>query len=133
MIFQIFNEDWAKGLSSVEAIILLIVFYLIFLLVMTIFFKLALGMVSKSRHTEFGTVFVSSLIITILWALFGIFFSPLVALLLGLLFMWIIISTRHDTGFAAAIGVSVIALILFIIVVIILRIAFNITVYTLPF
>ncbi len=133
MLFQFVNENWQQPLGNLDYMILLLIFYLIFLLIITIFLKIALGMVDNAKHTEFGNVFITSLVITIIWLLLGIFLLPLTAFIVGLILMWIIISIRHDTGFATAIGVTVIALILYIIVIILLGILFHITIVQLPF
>ena len=133
MIFEIFNEDWAQMFSSLEGIMWFLIFYLIFLIIMAIFLKFALNIFSSARHTEFGQVFMTSFIITIIYALTFLFLGGWLAWLIVLIVAWLIISGRHHVGFLGAILVTVIAFILYIIVAILLGMLFNITLIVLPF
>jgi hypothetical protein len=51
MIFEIFNEDWLQSLDTFEEIMWFLILYLIILILMTIFLKIALSFFSKARHT----------------------------------------------------------------------------------
>lgn len=133
MIFEIFNEDWAQMFSSLEGIMWFLIFYLIFLIIMAIFLKFALNIFSSARHTEFGQVFITSFIITIIYALTFLFLGDWLAWVIVLIAAWLIISGRHHVGFLGAILVTVIAFILYIIVAILLGMLFNITLIVLPF
>jgi len=99
-----------------------IVSLIIFLLLLTIVLKIALGFVSGAKHKDFGEVFVTSLIIVVVVAIVYLIIPGIgfLALLVGLILMWLIISSRHDTGFVTAIGVSVVAFIIAIILLFIL-------------
>ena len=79
MIFQIFNEDWLESLDTFEEIMWFLVIYLIILVLMAIFLKLALSFFSKARHSEFGSVFLTSFIITIFFAIIFLFFGGMVS------------------------------------------------------
>jgi len=133
MLFEIFNEDWAQMFSSLEGIMWFLIFYLIFLIIMAIFLKLALNIFSSARHTEFGQVFITSFIITVIYALTFLFLGGWLAWLIVLIAAWLIISGRHHVGFLGAMLVTVIAFILYIIVAILLGMLFNITLIVLPF
>jgi len=104
------------------AILWFIVSFLLFLLLLTIVLKLALGFVKKSEHTKFSEVFLTSLIIVVVVFVVYLFLPPLIALILGLILMWVILSSRHKIGFVTAIGVSILALIIAIILLIIIGI-----------
>jgi len=111
MLFGYFNLD------TLEEIMWFLVIYIIFLVVMTLFLKLAIGLFKKSKNREFGKVFVSSFIITIVYLIVFLFLGGWIAWIIVLVVSWIIISARHNTGFVAAIVITVIAFILFIVVV----------------
>ena len=136
MIFDIFNEDWAQTFSTLEGIMWYLIFYLIFLIIMAIFLKLALSLFSSAKHTEFGQVFMTSFVITIIYALTFLFLSGWLAWIIVLIAAWLIISGRHHIGFLGAIVATVIAFILFIIVTILLGmllVLLGITLIVLPF
>ncbi|MFX1427330.1 MAG: hypothetical protein ACFFBE_12820 [Promethearchaeota archaeon] len=133
MMFQIFNEEWLESLDTFEEIMWFLIFYLILLLVMAIFLKIALGFFSKSTHTDFGQVFLTSFLITIAVAIVFLFFGGWLAWGIALVITWILISIRHNIGFLSAIVVTVIAFILFVIVALIIGALFDITIIVLPF
>ena len=94
-------------------LLLFILTFIIFLLLLTIVLKLALGFVDKAKHENFGSVFVTCLIIVVAIAIVYIIIpNGIIALVVGLIIMWLIISARHNTGFVTAIGVSILALII---------------------
>ena len=133
MIFQIFNEEWLESLDTLEEVMWFLIFYLILLLVMAIFLKLALGFFSKSTHTDFGQVFFTSFLITIAFALIFLFFGGWLAWVIALIVAWILISIRHNIGLLNAIIVTIIAFVLFVIVALIIGALFDITIIVLPF
>ena len=133
MLFDIFNEDWAQTFGSLEDIIWFLILYLIFLLVMAIFLKLALSLFSSSRHKEFGSVFLTAFVITVIYALTFLFLSGWVAWVIVLIVAWLIISARHHTGLFGAIAVTIVAFILYVIVAILLGILLGVTLIILPF
>jgi len=133
LIFEIFNEDWAQTFGTLEGIMWFLIFYLIFLIIMAIFLKLALSFFSKARHTEFGQVFITSFIITVIYALTFLFIGGWLAWVIVLIAAWLIISGRHHVGFLGAILVTVIAFILYIIVALLLEMLFSINLIVLPF
>ncbi len=133
MIFEIINEDWVQTFGTLEKIMWYLIFYLIFLVIMAIFLKLSLNIFSSARHIEFGQVFITSFIITVIYALTFLFLTGLLAWIIVLIVAWLIISGRHHVGFLGAILVTVIAFILYIIVAVILGILLGITLIVLPF
>ena len=140
MIFEIFNdifnEDWVQTFGTLEKIMWYLIFYLIFLLIIAIFLKLALGFFSKAKHTEFGEVFLTSFVLTIIYALTFLFLTGLLAWIIVLIAAWLIISGRHHVGFLGAIVVTVLAFIIFIIFAILLGmllVLLGITLIVLPF
>jgi len=132
-IFDIFNADWAQTFSTPEGIIGFLISYLIFLIIMALFLKLALNLFSKAKHTDLGEVFVTSLILTILFALTFLFLGGWLAWLIVLIVTWLIINGRHHTGFLGAIVVTILAFILFIIVIILLVVLFGFTLFVILF
>jgi hypothetical protein len=114
-------------------ILLQIIIYLIFLVLMTIFLKIALSFFSKSRHTEFGNVFLTSFLITIILFLFDWFLPGLLGLIIALILIWLLISVRHHTGFGYAILISIIALLLYIVVLLIIGWILGISLFVFPF
>jgi len=133
MIFQIFNEDWLESLDTFEEIMWFLVIYLIILVLMAIFLKLALSFFSKARHTEFGSVFLTSFTITIFFAIIFLFLGGWLAWIVALIITWIIIAARHNIGFLYAIIVTILAFLLYIIVALIIGALLHITIVVLPF
>jgi hypothetical protein len=133
MLFEIFNEDWAQTFSSLEDILWFLILYLIFLFVMAIFLKIALSLFSSARHKEFGSVFLTSFVITVIYAVTFLFLSGWVAWVIVLIVAWLLISFRHQTGVFGAIGVTIVAFILYVIVAILLGILLGVTLIVLPF
>lgn len=133
MIFQIFNEDWLQSLDTFEEIMWFLILYLVLLVLMAIFLKIALGFFSKARHTDFGQVFLTSFLITLTFALVFLFLGGWFAWIIALVVTWIIISIRHHTGFGYAILVTIIAFLIYVIVALIIGWIFGITLIVLPF
>jgi hypothetical protein len=129
---EIINPDWADTFATLESIMWFLLIYLIFLVIMSIFLAIALSFFSKSRHDSFGDVFVTSFIITIIFAITFLFISGLVAWIIVLIVMWLIISARHNTGFIGAIGVSVVAFLLYLLVAILIGAALGIVLVDWP-
>lgn len=97
--------DWwtiLLGLGIVAIIAIIVIFILIAVLINTIFLKISLGFFKKSEHKEFGTVFITALIM----ALIG--WIPCI----GCILSWVIINSRHKTGFGTAIVIWLITFIL---------------------
>lgn len=122
MIFQTFEE-----------VMWFLVFYLIVLLIMAIFIKLALGFFSKARNTGFGHVFLTAFLITVTFAIVFLFLGGWLAWLVALIVTWLIISISHNVGFLSAIVITVIAFLLYVLVVILLSALFGLTINILPF
>ena len=133
MLFEIFNEDWALTFGSLEDIMWFLLLYVIFLIVMAIFLKITLSFFSGARHTEFGSVFWTSFIITVIYALTFLFLSGWVAWVIVLIVAWLLISARHHTGIFGAIGVTIVAFILYVIVAYLLGLLLGVTLIVLPF
>lgn len=125
MLNQIIQENWFENLQSVESIILLIVFYLLFLLILTIFLKIGIVLV-ESENTGFGQVFLTAFLIDLVFTILGLFLIWWLTLIIGLLVMWALINARHETGFGKAILVSLIALVIFIVMLVIIALIFNV-------
>jgi len=100
---------------------------------MAIFLKIALSFFSSARHTEFGSVFLTSFVITVIYALTFLFLGTWVAWVIVLIVAWLLISARHNTGFFGAIVVTILAFILYIIVAILLGLLLDVTLIVLPF
>ena len=133
MLFEIFNEDWAQTFGTLEDIMWFLILYLIFLIVMAIFLKIALSFFSSARHTEFGSVFLTSFVITVIYALTFLFIGTWVAWVIVLIVAWLIISARHHTGLFGAIAVTIVAFILYVIVAFLLGLLLGVTLIVLPF
>ena len=134
MIFQIFNEDWLQSLDTIEEIMWFLVLYLILLLLMAIFLKIALGFFSKARHTNFGQVFLTAFLITLVFALTFLFLElGWLAWLIALFLTWLIISVSHNIGFLSAIVVTVLAFLIYILVAFIIGLIIGTTLIVLPF
>lgn len=89
---------WLLGLGFLTIIIIIVLFIVIGLLLSTVFLLLALK-ITNSKHTDFGEVFVTALIMSLTsWI-------PCI----GCIIAWVVISNRHDTGIAKAIGVWLLA------------------------
>ena len=133
MLFEIFNENWAQTFGTLEDIMWFILLYVIFLIVIAIFLKIALSFFSSARHKEFGSVFLTSFVITVIYALTFLFLSGWVAWVIVLIVAWLLISARHNTGIFGAIGVTILAFILYVIVVYLLGLLLGVTLIILPF
>ncbi|UCC18426.1 MAG: hypothetical protein JSV62_09945 [Promethearchaeota archaeon] len=121
MIFQTFEE-----------VMWFLLFYLIVLLVMAIFLKLALGFFSKARNTDFGRVFLTAFLITVTFALVFLYLGGVIAWLVALIITWVIISAMHSVGLLSAIVITVIAFLLYVLVVILLAALLNVTIHVWP-
>ena len=121
--------------QTIEEIMWLLILYLIFLVIMAIFLSIALGFVSKAKHTNFGQVFLTSFLITVAYALIFYFlgdwgwFTWIVALLLA----WLIIMVSHNIGFLAAIVVTILAFLIYVLVAFVLGMIIGTTLIVLPF
>jgi hypothetical protein len=93
------NQWWLFGLAITELIIVLVLIIIVSLLIEALFLKLALSIVKNAKNTEFGSVFVTALIM----ALIG--WIPCI----GCILSWVIINSRHKTGFGMAIVVWILA------------------------
>ncbi len=120
MMFQIFNEDWLQSLDTFEEIMWFLLLYLILLIIMAIFLKIALGFFSKAKHTNFGQVFLTSFLITLAFALTFLFLGGWLAWIVALILTWLIISVSHSIGLLAAIVVTILAFLIYVIVAIVL-------------
>ncbi|MFX0022819.1 MAG: hypothetical protein ACFE9S_10855 [Candidatus Hermodarchaeota archaeon] len=120
-------------LQTFEQVMWFLVFYLIVLLIMAIFLKLALSFFSKAQHTNFGNVFLTAFLITVTFALVFLFLGGWVAWLVVLVVTWILISISHNVGFLSAIVITVIAFLLYVLVVILLSALLNVTINLWPF
>lgn len=114
-------------MADLGAIIIEIVLYLIALLIIAIFMKIALGFFSKAKHSEFGQVFLTSFLMMLILFLFDFFLPGVIGLIIALVLIWLLISGRHHTGFFGAILITIIAIILYVVVAIILGLLFGIT------
>lgn len=127
------NPDWLESLDTLAEVMWFLVFYLIFLLIMAIFLKLALSFFSQARHTEFGQVFLTSFLITITFALVFLFLGGVLAWIIALILTWVIISARHNVGFLSAIIITVLAFLIYVLVVILIAAALGVSILLWPF
>lgn len=100
------------GLGIIELVVLLILIIVIMLLLNTIFLKIALGIVD-AKHTDFGDVFTTALIC----ALVG--WIPCI----GCILCWVVINSRHDTGFLMAIVVWLLTILIAFVIGLVIAIA----------
>ena len=102
------------------ALIGAIIIFFLYLIIVTIFLKIAL-VILGAKKTDFGEVFVTSLIIAIIAALFSFFggFIGLLLAIVGIILIIYFIGQRHDIGFCLAIIVVILAIVVYIIVVMI--------------
>lgn len=113
----------------IALIILYILLFIFFLIFITLFLKIGLSFVDADK-TGFGQVFATAFLCTIvMWLVIVLFnwFLPgllwfIIAILIGLLICWLIISKRHDIGYGSAIFVTIIAVIAAVVIIIILLI-----------
>ena len=133
MMFDFFNEDWALTFATIEDIFWFLLLYLIFLLIMSIFLTFAINLFSSAKNSGFGSVFLTSFVITVFYAIVFLFLQGWLAWIIVLIVAWLIISARHHIGFLGAILATVIAFILYVIVAIVLGILLNVTLIVLPF
>ena len=112
MLFQIGNIIGAIGLLG--ALIIIILWFVINVLILTIVLKIALGIID-ARHTDFNDVLVTAFIITIIAI---VLFVNFLLLIIGALLIWYLISSRHDTTYCMAIIVSILALVVAVIVIV---------------
>ncbi|MHA2122949.1 MAG: hypothetical protein ACW990_17255 [Promethearchaeota archaeon] len=133
MIFQLFNEDWLQSLDTFEEIMWFLVLYLILLILMAIFLKIALGFFSKAKHTNFGQVFLTSFLITLAFALTFLFLGGWLAWIVALIITFFIIIIIHNIVLLAAIVVTILAFLIYILVALLIGWIFNITLFVLPF
>ncbi len=93
------SQWWMFGLAITELIIVVVLVIIVSLLIEAIFLKIALGIVKNSKNTDFGSVFVTALVM----ALIG--WIPCI----GCILSWVVINSRHNTGFGMAIVVWILA------------------------
>ena len=118
--------------QTLEEIMWLLIFYLIVLLIMAIFLKLALGFFSKARNTNFGRVFLTAFLITLTFALIFYYLGGLPAWIITLIITWILISVSHNVGFVSAIIITILAFLLYVLVVILLSTLLHVTINLFP-
>ena len=119
--------------QTIEEIMWLLILYLIFLVIMAIFLSIALGFISKSKHTHFGQVFLTSFLITVAYALIFYFLGGWLAWIVALLLAWLIIMVSHNIGFLAAIVVTILAFLIYVLVAFVLGMIIGTTLIVLPF
>jgi hypothetical protein len=102
---------------------------------MAIFLKLALGFFSKARNTGFGRVFLTAFLITLTFALVFYYLGGWPAWIIALIVTWILISISHNVGFISAIIITIIAFLLYVLVVLLLSALLHVTInlFTFPF
>ena len=103
-----------------EALIGSVIIFILYLLIVTIFLKIGLRILG-AKKTDFGEVFITSLIIAIIAALFTFLggFIGLVLAIIGVILIIYFIGERHDIGFCLAIIVVILAIVVYIIVLMI--------------
>ncbi|MBD3256449.1 MAG: hypothetical protein GF383_15230 [Candidatus Lokiarchaeota archaeon] len=89
------------GLTVGILIVFILIIFFVVLFLYTIFLKISLSLVS-SKNNDFGAVFITAL----LCALVG--WIPC----LGCILQWVIINSRHETGFGMAIVVWILAIVI---------------------
>ncbi len=123
---MLFQHHWTVGLTPIEITIVIIIWFIINLLITAIFLKLALGIVG-AKHTDFGEVFVTAFVVTILSLLLFIWW---ILTIISLILIFYFIAKRHDIGFCMAIIVAILAWIIELLVVIALFVLLGIIGWT---
>lgn len=113
---MILQPQWWTNLAPLEIVIVILIWFVINLLITAIFLKIALGIVG-AKHTDFGEVFVTSFVITILGLLLFIWW---ILTIISLILIFYFIAKRHDIGFCMAIIVAILAWIIALLVIIVL-------------
>ena len=119
--------------QTIEEIMWLLILYLIFLVIMAIFLLIALGFISKAKHTHFGQVFLTSFLITVAYALIFYFLCGWLAWIVALILAWLVIMVSHNIGLLAAIVVTILAFLIYVLVAIVLGMIIGTTLIVLPF
>lgn len=115
---NIFNTFLGLGLITI--VVIVIIAFLIGILLQAFFLYLALKIVD-ARNDNFGSVFVTALINTLIgWI-------PCI----GCILSWVVINSRHDTGFGMAIVVWLLSGLIALIIVV--AVVFGLAIFLPPF
>lgn len=126
MLLQLEGGGYAApDFSSLTSILIWLILFIIGLLIITIFLKIALGLIDKAKNTDFGAVFVTSLLVVLIidflpWLLGLIGLWYILGLIIAVILAFVIISSRHGISFLTAVLVAIIAFILYIVVMILI-------------
>lgn len=115
------------GLREGLTLIFALVWFFVELFIMTVVLYLAGLIVVGKKRALLSDAFMISLLGTVLSTLFALFIPyGLIALFLGV-FVWLLLIKRlFETGWLGAIAVGILAIIIFIAVLVILALVFNI-------
>jgi len=113
---MILAGPWHANLAPIEIVIVVIIWFILNLLITAIFLKIALEIVG-AKHKDFGDVFVTAFVITLLGLLLFIWW---ILTIITLILIFYFIAKRHDIGFCMAIIVAILAWIIGLLVIIIL-------------
>lgn len=127
MFFGFLSDGWAQIFSSPEEIFVFVILCLIFLLVMALILKLGLGLLNDVIQTEYIPVFLTSLAISVVFALTNLFLIDWVAWLVISIGGCFIINARHEVGFFGALFAIVVAIVLYLIVGFLLGAVFGVS------
>ncbi|MBN1802138.1 MAG: hypothetical protein JW891_11560 [Candidatus Lokiarchaeota archaeon] len=104
---------WWTGLDVLTITLIIFFWIIINLVITTIFLKIALAIVN-AKHTDFGEVFLTAFVVTILFSF--VFIHWIIAIIM-LILIFYFIGKRHDIGFCMAIIVAILALVIALLVI----------------
>ncbi|MFX1274167.1 MAG: hypothetical protein ACFFBP_00795 [Promethearchaeota archaeon] len=107
---------WFLSQDTITLLLIILIWFLINLLITTIFLKIALAIVG-AKHTDFGEVFVTALVVTLLCSLLFIYWWLTI---ITLILVFYFIGKRHEIGFCMAIIVTILAIIIAFLVIFLL-------------
>ena len=113
---MLLQGPWHAQLTPIEIVLVVLIWFVLNLLITTVFLKIALEIVG-AKHKDLGEVFVTAFVITILGLLLFIWW---VLTIISLILIFYFIAKRHDIGFCMAIIVAILAWIIALLVIIVL-------------
>jgi hypothetical protein len=121
------EKSWWNLIREDLRVIFLLVLFLVNLLILAVVLYLAGLVVVGKKRALLTDAFIISLLGTVLSTVFFMFIPyRLIALLLGIITWLLLIKRLYGTGWIGAIGVGILAIIIFLAVTVLLALAFGI-------
>jgi hypothetical protein len=121
------EKSWWNLIREDLRVIFLLVLFLVNLLILAVVLYLAGLVVVGKKRALLTDAFIISLLGTVLSTVFFMFIPyRLIALLLGIITWLLLIKRLYGTGWVGAIGVGILAIIIFLAVTVLLALAFGI-------